>query len=104
MCGPAESMAVTVTTAVLVEQTQTNQVDNQTHCANPQDHLRVVDGLRLVEPLQALNSDGEAESHEEDGVDQSSQHLSSSPAEGVLGPGLWRHPHTDEGDDEGRDI
>ena len=46
--------------------------------------LRVVDVLRLVEPLEALHSDGEAERHEEDRVHQGAQHLGAGPPEGVL--------------------
>ena len=46
--------------------------------------LGVVDVLRLVEPLEALHSDGEAERHEEDRVHQGAQHLGAGPPEGVL--------------------
>ena len=43
-----------------------------------------MDVLRLVEPLEALDRDGEAKGHEEDCVHQGTQHLGPGPAVGVL--------------------
>ena len=72
--GPAVAMPVasvtvpmpsapTVRVPVLVEQAQPQQVDHQPHDAHVQDHERVVDVLWLVEPLQGLHRDGEAQRH-----------------------------------------
>ena len=46
--------------------------------------LGVVDVLRLVESLEALHCDGEAEGHEEDRVHQGAKYLGPGPAIGVL--------------------
>ena len=40
--------------------------------------------FRVVEALEALDGDGEAERHEEDRVHQRAQHLGPRPTEGVL--------------------
>ena len=58
---PADAMAMTMTAAMLMEKAESDQVDDQPHGAHPQNQLGVVDGLGLVEPLQALDSDGETE-------------------------------------------
>ena len=73
-----------MTTAMLMEKAESHQVDHQPHRANPKDQLRVVDGFGLVEPLQALDSDGETERHKENGIDKSTKNLSPGPAESVL--------------------
>ena len=49
------------------------------------------------EPLYGLHSDGEAESQEEDGVDEGPHHLGPGPAVGVLAPLLGADPDADEG-------
>ena len=87
-----------------MEQAKTDEVDDETHGADPEDHLRVVDVLGLVEPLEALHRDGEAERHQEHRVDERAQHLGARPAEGVLGPRLGRHAHAEEGDHQRRDV
>ena len=46
--------------------------------------LWVMDVLWLVEPLETLHCDGEAERHEEDRVHQRAKHLGPRPTEGVL--------------------
>ena len=43
-----------------------------------------MDVLWLVEPLEALHCDGEAERHEEDRVHEGAQHLGAGPAKCVL--------------------
>ena len=65
---PPSSVAVTVRT-VLGEQAEAQQVDDQAQRAHHQDQLGIVDGLRLVEPLETLHGDGETEGHQEHGVD-----------------------------------
>ena len=62
----APSSAVTV--SVLMEETESQEVDDQTHDAHVQDHLGVVDVLGLVEALQGLHRDGEAQGHQEHSV------------------------------------
>ena len=58
-------------------------VDEETHPADNQDHLGVIDGLRLDEPLERLDGDGEAERQEEHCVDQGPHHLGPGEAECV---------------------
>merc|ERR1719284_1351437 len=84
----ADAVAMTMTTAMFVEETKADQVDHQAHRPHPQDQLGVVDRFRLVEPLQALDRDGEAECDQEDCVHQGTQHLCTSPAKCVLAPRL----------------
>merc|ERR1719420_1296165 len=95
--GPAQSMAMAMTSSVLVKQTKTDQIDNKSHCSYPQNHLRMVNLLRFVESLQTLHSDGETQGYQENRIDQSSQNLSSSPAKSVFGPRFWRHSDTEKG-------
>ena len=97
-------MTVAVATAVLVKQTETDQVDDEAHGAHPQDHLGVVDVLRLIETFQALNSDREAEGNQEHSIDQSSKNFRSGPAEGVFRPGLGSHSDAEECYHQGCDV
>ena len=46
--------------------------------------LWVVDVLRIVEPLEALDGNGKAERHEEDRVHEGAEHLGTRPPECVL--------------------
>jgi hypothetical protein len=64
------AMAVTVR-SVLVKEAEAEEVDDEAEDSDVEDHFRVVDVLGLVEPLQALDRDGEAECDQEDGVDES---------------------------------
>ena len=64
------TVAVAVRRSVFVEEAETKEVDQEAEGSDVEDHLRVVDLLRFVEPLQALHGDGEAESDEKDCVDQ----------------------------------
>ena len=98
------------------------QVNQQSNTAHDQNHLWIFNLLDHQESLDCLNRDGEAESIEEDSIDESPHHLRPGPAEGVetappltesvtatLSPRLPPHtntasPHTDEGDDEGDDV
>ena len=50
-----------MTAAMLMEEAKPDQVHHQTHCPHPQDQFGVVDWFGLVEPLQALDSDGETQ-------------------------------------------
>ncbi len=65
------SMTVAMCRTMLVEETEAEEVDNETHHADVEDHLRVVDLFRLVKSLQTLHRDGETEGHQEYGIDQS---------------------------------
>ena len=102
--GPGEAVTVSVAAAVLVEQAEADQVDDESHGAHPQDHLRIVNFFRLVEPFQTFDSNRETESNQKDGIDEGAQHLGSGPAEGVLGPGLGSHSHAEESDDQSCDV
>ncbi len=57
--GSSASSAVRV--PVLVKEAETEQVDHQAQHPDQEDHLGIVDGLGLVEPLEALDGDGEAQ-------------------------------------------
>ena len=85
-----------MTAAMLMEEAKPDQVHHQTHCPHPQDQFGVVDWFGLVEPLQALDSDGETERHKENGIDKSTKNLRPGPAECVFAPGLWRHSYRNE--------
>ena len=79
-------MAVTVTLlspVTVTKDDETYDVDEETHPADNQDHLGVIDGLRLDEPLERLDGDGEAERQEEHRVDQGPHHLGPGEAECV---------------------
>ena len=97
-------MAVTMAAAMLMEKAEANQVDHQPHRAHPEDQLRVVDWLRLVEPLQALNCDGETERDKEDSIHKGTQNFSSGPTKCVFAPRLWCHSHGNESDYKGSDV
>ena len=64
-------MTVAVRWTVLVEETEAEEVDDETHHADVKDQLGVVNLLRLIKSFQTLHRDGETESYQEDGVDQS---------------------------------
>ena len=51
VCGPTEAMGMTMAAPMLMEQTEANQVNYQPHGAHPQDHLGLMYGLWLIEPL-----------------------------------------------------
>ena len=73
-------MTVTVTT----EYKHSEQIYEESHAANYQDHLGVLNLLHHEEPLDRLDGDGEAERVQEDGVDESPDDLCPCPAEGVV--------------------
>ena len=97
-------MAMTMTAAMLMEKAESDQVDDQPHGAHPQNQLGVVDGLGLVEPLQALDRDGETERNLEDRIHKGSQDLSPGPTESVFAPRLWSHSHGNESNYKGSDV
>ena len=66
------------------EETETNEVDEETEGPDHQHQLRVLDVFVVEETLQSFHEDGEAESNEEDRVDESPEHLRSRPAICVL--------------------
>ena len=54
---------------------QTHQVDSKSNASNNQNQFWILDLLRIQEPLDRLDGDGEAESHQEDGIDKSADNL-----------------------------
>ena len=54
------------------------------------------------EPLDVLHGDGEAESRQEDGVDEGPDHLGPGPAVGVLAPLPGTDADVDQGHHQGQ--
>ena len=80
----AMAMTMTLLSPVAVtKDDEADDVDEQTHPAHNQDHLWVMDLLRLDESLESLDCDGEAEGEQEHGVDQGPDHLCPGEAECV---------------------
>ena len=80
------TMAVTMSLlspVTVTKDDKANDVDKETHSAHNQDHLRVLDGLRLDKPLESLDRDGEAESQEKDCVNQGPHHLGPGESKSV---------------------
>ena len=82
-------MTMTMTTAsvtvcMTVEQCQANQVNDQSHTANYQHEVRVMDLLFVTQSLQGFHKDSEAQCNQEDSIDKGTKNLSSGPAIGVL--------------------
>ena len=89
---------VTVRMTVSGEQQQTDHVDDEAGDADVDQRVDVLDLVRVRQSLDRLDEDGEAERDQEDGVDESPEHLGASPAERVLTRRLLRHllRHTDD--------
>ena len=73
------------------EQDQSKDVDNESGHADVDHTVHVLDVVWVCQSLDRLDEDREAESDEEHGVDQCTQHLSTSPTECVLARGFLRH-------------
>jgi hypothetical protein len=73
--------------SVFSKEQQSEQVDEKSEGTNDENHLGVVDLLGVVEPLQALHADGEAERDQKDSVHKSTQNLGTGPSVSVL---KWR--------------
>uniref|UniRef100_A0A8C3PUL5 Uncharacterized protein n=1 Tax=Chrysolophus pictus TaxID=9089 RepID=A0A8C3PUL5_CHRPC len=101
----AVGMAVSAD-AVVVEEAEPQQVDDEPRHPDGDDHQRLLDLVRLGEALDGLQQDGEAKGGEEDGVDQGAHHLGAHPAEGVLlgGAGALGEAHGHQRHDQGHDI
>ena len=61
-----------MTVTVFSEETEAEQVYDEPHDPHIEDHLGVVDVFRLVKTFQTLHRDRETESHQKNGVHQSS--------------------------------
>uniref|UniRef100_A0A8V0ZLA8 Uncharacterized protein n=1 Tax=Gallus gallus TaxID=9031 RepID=A0A8V0ZLA8_CHICK len=92
--------------AVVVEEAEPQQVDDEPRHPHGDDHQRLLDLVGLGEALDGLQQDGEAEGGEEDGVDQGAHHLGAHPAERVLlgGAGALGEAHGHQRHDQGHDI
>lgn len=69
-----------------MEEEESNNVDYKSQDPHDNQQLWFMDFLHLDEPLAGLYGDAEAQSHEEHGVDQCTQHFGSGPTKCVLGP------------------
>ncbi len=67
-----------------VKEEEADNVHHKTNDSNPKDENRIVQLLRIDEPLTGLNENGKAKGQEKDGIDQGTQHLGPSPAKSVL--------------------
>uniref|UniRef100_A0A8C4U7F6 Uncharacterized protein n=1 Tax=Falco tinnunculus TaxID=100819 RepID=A0A8C4U7F6_FALTI len=92
--------------AVVVEEAEPQQVDDEPRHPHTDDHQRLLDLMGLGEALDGLQQDGEAEGGEEDGVDEGAHHLGPDPPEGVLlgGAGALGEAHGHQCHDQGHDI
>ena len=82
--------------SVTVEQKKSKDVDNEPGNTDEYHTVHFFDLVRVRQSLDRLDEDGEAESDEEDGVDQSTQYFSTCPAVRVLSRVLLRHLTTDQ--------
>ena len=62
------------------EETEANKVDEEAEGPNHKHQLRVFDVFVVDETLQSFYEDSEAESNEEDRVDEGPEYLRSRPA------------------------
>ena len=79
-------MTVTMTLlspVTVTKDDKANDVDKETDSADNQNHLWILDGLRLDKPLESLDRDGEAERQEKDRVYQGPNYLGSGEAKCV---------------------
>jgi len=77
--------------AKFTEQQQSDDVDDQSSDADVDHAVDVLDLMCVRQSLDRLDQDREAQSYQEDGVDESSEHLGACPAERVLSRTLLRH-------------
>ena len=79
-------MAVTMTLlspVTVTKDDKANDVDEETNTADNQNHLWVLDWLRLDKPLESLDRDGEAERQEKDCINQGPNYLGPGEAKCV---------------------
>ena len=81
----------TLALCLVVEQHQPEHVDDQSCDADVDHTVDVFNDVRESQSLDRLDEDGEAESHKEHGVDESTHHLSACPAVRVLFRRPLRH-------------
>ena len=74
--------------------------------ASPYDLSRINSEsvTQIMTCLCGVDDDGEAERHEEDGVDERAEDLRPCEAEGAAAPGPPREADGEEGDEEGEDV
>jgi len=82
--------------SVVVEQDQSYNINDESGNADVDHTVHLLDGVRDGQSLDGLDEDGEAESYQEDGVDQSTEHLSTCPTVRVLRRTLLRHLMTEQ--------
>jgi len=80
----AMTVAMTVAVAVLVEQHETDDVDNEAGNADVQHPVGVLDLVLVRQSLDSFHEDRETQSDEKDRVDEGSKHFRTSPAVRVL--------------------
>jgi hypothetical protein len=88
-------MVVPMVVPVSSQDDKAQQVGEEAGAAHDQDKLGVVDFGRFDEARQGFKNDGDAESNQEDGVEEGTENLGSNPLRettcqpcSVLGPGL----------------
>ena len=86
------STAMAVSMSNISEEEHSKHIDGQSNSTNDHDQLRLVDSLNDQKSLERLHGYGEAESEEEDGVNESPDHLGPGVAEGVPPPLAGRDP------------
>lgn len=92
--------------AVVVEEAEPQQVDEEPRHPHSDDHQRLLDLVGLREALDGLQQDGEAEGGEEHGVDEGAHHLGPHPPERVLlgGAGALGEAHGHQRHDQGHHV
>ena len=73
---------------LVAEHDHAEEVDGQPDAPNDEQHVGLVDLVRVEEPFDCLDEDGETEGAQEDGVEKSPEDFCPGPTEGVLLGGL----------------
>lgn len=81
-------MVVAVAVAVASEDHEANKVRCQAEATDDKHNLGVFDIGGIKEPRDSFENDGDAESDQEDGVEESSQNFGSQPLWGNVSNGL----------------
>ena len=82
---------IALVTSLAAEQDQSEDVDNEPRDADVDHTVDLLDLVRVSETLDGLDEDCEAESDQEDRVDESTEYFSTCPAERVLRRVLLGH-------------
>lgn len=77
-------MVVPMVVPVSSQDDKAQQVGEEAGAAHDQDKLGVVDFGRFDEARQGFKNDGDAESNQEDGVEEGTENLGSNPPKGEL--------------------